>query len=77
MEPALSNQNADAAVPGHVHGYTDRELKAERIVLKQGREQRSGTFTPNKRYPAEFITVLKAEATRLNIMTQKPSYLKC
>jgi len=71
----------DTAVPGHVHRHSDRELKADEgscwIVLKQSREQSSSTFIPNKRYPSEFSTVLSAEATRLNVTTQKPSYLKC
>lgn len=55
-----------------VPGYTGRGLKGGSTVLKKSREQRSGTFTPNKRDPSEFITVPNAEATRLNIKPQNP-----
>lgn len=60
----------------HAPGYTDRGLKGGSTVLEKSREQRSGTFTPNKRDPSEFITVPKAGATRLNIKATEPSHRK-
>lgn len=55
-----------------VPGYTGRVLKGGSTVLKKSREQRSGTFTPNKRDPSEFITVPNAGDTRLYIKQQNP-----
>lgn len=60
-----------------VPGYTGRGLKGGSTVLKKSREQRSGTFTPNKRDPSEFITVPNAGATQALHKATEPSHLKC
>lgn len=47
-------------------------MKGGSTVLEKSREQRSGTFTPNKRDPSEFITAPNAGATRLHMKPQNP-----
>lgn len=54
-------------------GCTGRGLKGGSTVLQRSREQRRGTFTPNKRDPSEFITVPIAGAQH---KATEPSHLK-
>lgn len=71
----LSIWNAHKAVPGCAWIHW-RGLKGGSTVLKKSWEQRSGTFTPNKRDPSEFITFPNAGAAMLNIKATEPSHLK-